>query len=385
MHITDPNTPAPDADGAIDPADAAAAADAGNAGGEVASGQDTPAPDRQAQALAAFERGVAEAPNDDVSAAAAPAAGQPTAGQGEGATPPAAGEQGKDKPAPAEDGAQPGAAGQDGAGKDKPDAAVEAEIKELGINNERTAKRFRELSARAAEAEPLRVKASQLDEWNATIQSTGASSEQLGRSLGYMAAINSNDPVRMGQAYDVLSEELTWLAKRLGRAAPGHDPLSEHKDLMDEVADGSLTRARAEEIARGRQTNTLATEHRNAQDAASAARNEQADAIAEIGRLGAALRVTDPNFEAKFKTFEPTIQLIQEGFPPKEWAARIKEAWHRLPAVAAPPPPPPPPAKPTPGHQPLRPTGTTPAQVRAPKTDVDAFAFGVAEAKAAGQ
>ena len=399
MHIPDPSNPndagtADATDAAVagaadqgqtqEPAQQSAAEEApagADKAGQPNPGGDKPAIDPQAEAMAAFERGVAETPKDDMPAVPGAPAKDGVAAGDKDATKAKKDGQGKDDAADADAAA---ADTVDDAGKNKLDAAVEKEIKDLGITSDRATRRFRELSQKAAQVEPLQAKAAKLDDWNDTVRATGADPEQFSRSLGYLTAINSGDPVQLGRAFDALSQELTWLAEKLGRPAPGFDPLAAHADLQGKVASGDITRADAEELARSRQAQALAAEHRTAQDTATQLANAHQSALVEVSNVGNELRGRDgvEVFKAKFGLLGPTIALIQETLPPAQWSARIRQAYDALPAPAVAP-------KPrteaaAPGQQPLRPTGTSPAQMRAPTNDVDAFALGVAEAKAAG-
>lgn len=272
--------------------------------------------------------------------------------------------------------------GAEAAAAAQPDA-IDAEIKDLGIANERTQKRFRELSERAADADSLRPDAERGRQWEETIKSTGADPQQMGNALNYLAAINSGDPTAMGQAYDFMQQEMAWLAKQLGRPAPGYDPLAEHADLSKQVTDGDMTRAAAEELIRTRRAAELqqGSQQRQRQQADQQAGAEQAhqEALQQVGALGQQLRAADPQFEAKFKAIQPMVAVIQETLPPQQWAAAIHKAYQAAPAPVAAPAPRQPAAAP---NNPARATGVDLS--KAP-TKENAFDFGVAAAKAAGR
>jgi len=340
-------------------------------------------------ALDAFSQGVEKAREQEVleegGAPAAAAEGQPAAGAevdaagGEtaGAAASAAGAEGEQggEPDPAGAAAAATAAAQ-------PDA-IDAEIKDLGIANERTQKRFRELSERAADADSLRPVAERGRQWEETIKSTGADPQQMGNALNYLSAINSGDPAAMGQAYDFMQQEMAWLAKQLGRPAPGYDPLVEHADLSKQVTDGDMTRAAAEELIRTRRATALQqdSQQRQRQQAEHQDMAQQAhqDALQQVGALGQQLRAADPLFEAKFKTIQPMVAVIQETLPPQQWAAAIQKAYLAAPAPVSAPAPRQPAAAP---NNPARATGVDLS--KAP-TKENAFDFGVATAKAQGR
>jgi len=280
-------------------------------------------------------------------------------------------------------GGEPDAAAAAAAAASQPDA-IDAEIKDLGINNERTQKRFRELSERAAEVEALRPDAERGRQWEETIKSTGADPQQMGNALNYLAAINSGDPAAMGQAYDFMQQEMAWLAKQLGRPAPGYDPLSEHADLAKQVADGDMTRPAAEELIRSRRTTALQQDSQQRQrqqaDQDATAQQEHEDALKQVGALGQQLRAADPLFESKFKTIQPLVDVIQRTLPPPQWAGAIQRAYLAAPApVVAPP------AQRQPAAAPNNPARATGLDLSQAPTKENAFDFGVAAAKAAGR
>ncbi|KRG63908.1 hypothetical protein ABB26_10025 [Stenotrophomonas humi] len=264
----------------------------------------------------------------------------------------------------------------------QPDA-VDAELKDLGITNERTQKRFRELSERAAEVETLRPDAERGRQWEETIKSTGADPQQMGNALNYLAAINSRDPAAMGQAYDFMQQEMAWLAKQLGRPAPGYDPLSEHADLSKQVTDGDMTRAAAEELIRTRRATALQqdSQQRQRQQAEQQGAEQQAhqDALQQVGALGQQLRAADPQFEAKFKAIQPMVAVIQSTLPPQQWAAAIQQAYLAAPAPVATA------VQRQPAAAPNNPARATGIDLSRAPTKENAFDFGVQAAKAAGR
>lgn len=340
------------------------------------------------EAMDAFSQGVEAAREQEVledgGAPAAAADGQPAAG----AETDAAGSESVAAAASAAgaevgQGGEPDPAAADAAAAGQPDA-IDAEIKDLGISNERTQKRFRELSERAAEVEALRPAAERGQQWEETIKSTGANPEQMGNALNYLAAVNSRDPAAMAQAYDFMQQEMAWLAKELGRPAPGYDPLAEHADLGRQVADGEITRAAAEELIRTRRAAALQqdSQQRQRQQAEQQASAEQAhqQALQQVGALGQQLRAADPQFEARFKSIQPMVAVIQNTLPPQQWAAAIQQAYLAAPApVVAQQAQRPPAAAP---NNPARATGVDLAQA---PTKENAFDFGVAAAKAQGR
>lgn len=358
MHVTyDPaatgGSALPDDDGTS----AAAAAAAAAAQGDAAPADDI---------MDAFTQGVEEARQQEAGEDAPPPA--------DPAAPPAEGD-----PPPAGDPPQAGATDGQPTDQQQPPAepsAVEKEIKELGITNERTQARFRELIGRAAEAERLAPIVERAKQWEETIESTGAKPEQLGQALNYLAAVNSGDPNALRQAHQFLSTELEWLSKQLGLPAPGYDPLSDFPDLAEQVRNGDTTRELAHEVAARRRAEALQAQ-RNERVQQSTQQQEQeaaarTTALREVATLGQQLRASDPKFAAKYDMIKPMVAVIQETLPPAQWAAAIQKAYSAVQLPAAPPPPPTP--------NPARPSGVA----LAPDAAADPFAFGVEEARARG-
>lgn len=275
---------------------------------------------------------------------------------------------------PAVAAAAPDAAAQPPQGK-----TVDEEIKDLGITNERTQKRFRELSERASEADSLRDRAGKVTDWEKTIQSTGTNPQQFGATLLYLTDINSGDPVRMNRAYETMEAELKFLGEKLGREAPGFDPLAAHPDLAEKVKTGDLDRAAAVELVQHRQRGVLQTEQQQNQQRVSQSKQEEDKGLQAVADLGAQLRTADPQFQQKFAYLAPTVEIIQATMPPAQWAAAIQQAYQRLPPIPA--------AAPAVAARPNNPAraSAAPAVPATPKNPTDAFSFGVAEAQAQGR
>jgi hypothetical protein len=257
--------------------------------------------------------------------------------------------------------------------------SVEDEIKDLGITNDRTQKRFRELSERASEADSLRERAGKVTDWEQTIQSTGTTPQQFGATLLYLTDINSGDPVRMNRAYETMEAELKFLGEKLGREAPGFDPLAAHPDLAEKVKTGDLDRAAAVELVQHRQRGVLQTEQQQNQQRVSQSQQAEQQGLQAVADLGAQLRTTDPQFQQKFAYLAPTVEIIQATMPPAQWAAAIQQAYQRLPPIPA--------AAPVAAARPNNPAraSAAPAVPATPKNPADAFSFGVAEAQAQGR
>lgn len=286
----------PVADGGDAPQPAAAELDAFSAGVEAAREQEAREDALPGDAPAAAD---GQPPQDG--APATPAAADPNA-------PPA------NEPPPAQP-AQP------------QQPTVDDEVKQLGLK-ERAAERFQELHTQARDARE------RVSQWEETVQSTGATPEQFGGALRYLSDINSGDPRRMADAYERMQGELQWLARELGREAPGFDPLSVHPDLAGRVTSGDITRDVALELAQHRQTGQLQQSHTQAQQDRQQQDLQYQQGLVAVQQLGAQLRAGDAQFDQKMVLLTPTIDIIQRTLPPAQWQTEIHRAYLALPATA---------------------------------------------------
>lgn len=280
--------------------------------------------------------------------------------------------------------------------KDEPapgDKTVDDEVAELGLKG-KTEARFRELTPYKAafkqagiekpEDLPLIVERAKFaDELESAIVRTGASPEQYGQAIQYLALVNSTDPANLEKAYEVMSAELATLAKVLGKEAPGvHDPLADHPDLKEEIESGDLTRKRGLEIAAQRARSTFVQGVQTQTQQKQTEQQQFNTAIADLNALGAQLQANDPLYAAKIAALTPAIALIRESFPPSEWTARVQAAYQQ---VIVPTPAPAPRAAPTlPPPGPVRSVPTGGVQITGTAKDpMEALNMGLAAASLA--
>lgn len=324
--------------------------------------------------LAAFEKGLEEADDgyDD-----APAEDEP-----------AADDEPTDRDGPAPDDA-PADDDPAAAVVDEPAKAVEDEIAERGLKG-KAADRFRELANASNEYAPVKAaleqaglkaedlpvmvqRARNMDEWEAMVSESTAQPEQLADAMSLIRAINSDDTDTLQAAYTKLEAELAAIGKRIGREAPGYDPLAEHTDLAEMVEMGDMSREAAQEVVKARAL--LASQQQRAQQgqqqqaSQQQAQQAQAAAMAEIESLNAQLKQKDAAGYAQRVNAIDYAAIKQ--YPPEQWPARIEAAYWRVP-VSQP--------KPAPGNVPLRPVGNRPMN-RVPQNDMEAFEMGVAAAR----
>jgi hypothetical protein len=381
IHQHDPDPPSPS-----EPVDAAAAA----AAAMDAALSDQPLPDLPEPAPPASQDPSLEKPKDDKAAAPDPAAGMdkaladdPAAPDKPAETPEAKAarekaeaevaaklepELDKDgKPVLDADGKPKMKAKADAAAAPAKDEAVEKEIGDLKLKD-RAADRFRELSAVKAEYEPIKAvlhdvgvksveqvkglvdQAKDAHYIVQQVEATGAQPEQYSAALNYLAATSAmqrGDLKAAEQVYDMLTGELAVVANLLGREVPGIvDPLKAYPDLQADVADEKISRERALELAKTRNTEALRNGNADAAAKAEAQRTSaekaQVEAV-EAGRkalddLPAKLAATDPGgveaLKAKYPAFVEKVKEIVKAHPPGEWEQRAMLAYVALSAPA---------------------------------------------------
>lgn len=229
----------------------------------------------------------------------------------------------------------------------------------------------------------LRPQAERMAQWDDVVRESRASGEQIQRAMGYLQAINSGDPRMQNQALDAMIAEVQHWSKLLGREVPGVDPLSEHADLARAVEEGGLERATALRIANDRAMLARTGEHTQRLSQQQEIQQATQRARQDIDVLNDQLKAADPQFVQKLPFLVPTIQLIQQTQHPSQWAAAIRDAYLKIPALPQPAPAPAPkPAaaapKPPVGAVPVRPTGNASAAMRPsiPDDPVAAFKLG---------
>lgn len=285
------------------------------------------------------------------------------------------------------------------AAKVAPDATVEAEITGLGLK-QKAAERMRELSGQAKEAATLKEalaaagvtdvatlpelveRAKTAEEMVNLVVDTGANAEQYTKALDYLAAstaASNGDKAAAEKLWEYLTGEMAVVGRMLGKEIPGVvDPLAGHQDLVDEVDDGNITRARALELARARDAEAdRAARTKQAQEQqASTVQQQQAQQQAiqsgkeSLNALGQTLLKADPEgYAQKAPQLVAKLREIAVKFPPDQWATQGAIAYASIRVAPAGPPG----AKQSVG--PVRPTGPTPhlkAEYQSPEEALNA-------------
>jgi len=186
------------------------------------------------------------------------------------------------------------------------------------------------------------------------LQATGTTPEQYGEVLSFMALFNSGDPAQQAQALEAVEAVAERLATMLGRERTVSDPLAKHLDLKAAVAAGQTTQALAREIARTRERDGMRTEldqtARQQQQQQNQQVQERQNAVHALNVREAALKASDPQYDAKRAHLLPILKPLFESLPPSKWREAFDQAYAAMklaPAAR-------PVAKPAAGGTPLR-------------------------------
>lgn len=358
----------------------------------------TPEPKGDEAALAALDRGIEEG-SDDGSPKAGAKAADDAAISGK---PPGDADAKAAAEAKAAD-AKPG--DKAAATKPEPDAAVEAEIKDLRLK-EKGAERFRAMASEIKAFAPIKQalekagikdaatfeqampqliqRSKDFEDLVGMVSETGATPEMYTAALDYLKnthAAAQGDVAAAQRCYEQTLGELKVWAKMLGREVPGVvDPLEGHPDLQAEVEAGDLTRQRALEIVQQRNAVNLHQGRAVRDDQARTAEDARAGGIQALNAVEVKLKAADPDYDRKRAFLLPAVRRIVAKFPPNEWAAETEKAYAEIPALpahATPPPATQSGARPLPG--PVR-GGARMAVAAVPKDPMEALDMGIAAA-----
>lgn len=173
------------------------------------------------------------------------------------------------------------------------------------------------------------------------IAATGATPEQYGETLSWLAMFNSNDPAQQAKALELVETVADRLSTLLGKERTVGDPLGQHEDLKAAVKSGQTTLAFAKEIARTRnatnfrsELTTQATTQATQQEANA---RELSNARKALTDLEGTLQSTDPDYAAKRAILVPVLKTIFPTIPPAQWKAKFEEAYRtvKVPRAAA--------------------------------------------------
>lgn len=253
----------------------------------------------------------------------------------------------------------------------KEHAPIKAALEQAGIKD-------------VAEIPKLAERAKVGEDMVAMVTETGATPQQYGQALDYLADITAfatkGDTKAGERAFQTMQAELQVLAKALGKEVPGiHDPLAGHADLLAAVEAGEVSRKWALETAAARDKSAVAEHRHQATEQQTQAQQAQAKAVQELVEFDQAKAATDPTYVQKRPILNNLVANIRATLPPAKWRKATEDAYAAivLPTAAAPVPRTEP--KPPPG--PMRPNGPRPTMAPQYDNPMDAMEAGI---KAAG-
>lgn len=172
------------------------------------------------------------------------------------------------------------------------------------------------------------------------VQATGASPEQYGETLSWLAMFNSNDPAQQGKALELVENVAERLATLLGKERVIGDPLAAHADLKEAVRTGKVTPDYAKEIARTRNgqefRGQLTSQARQQQEQQQSYDNELATARTDLTSLEGTLKGLDKDWDIKKPILVAALKPVFASIPPGQWKAKFEEAYRNLPAMNRP-------------------------------------------------
>jgi hypothetical protein len=222
-----------------------------------------------------------------------------------------------------------GKAGEAAAGKKQPDPVADPIPKDL---KPETQQRIRTLIDRTKEAETRATEAQQNFDYMVNgLQAVGATPEQYGETLSFLALFNSNDPKQQGQALEILEDMADKLATLIGVERKSTDPLAAHADLQAAVQKREITPQYARQIAISRNQGAFRTElNTHAQQThqqQQAAQQQLQTARNDLNTLEATLSKTDPNYARKKAAIVPMLKPLFARLPPSQWKGAFEEAY----------------------------------------------------------
>ncbi len=258
-----------------------------------------------------------------------------------------------DKPAETPEAKEPEAKEPEAA-KPEVDTEAEAEIVALGLK-ERSAARFRELTAEVKELAPIREalksagiediadipkiveRAKAGEDMISMVMETGMDARQYGMVLDYgkfVSGAMKGDRASAEKALELAQAEVVALSKALGKEVAGvYDPIAEHKDLAEAVENGEITREYALQVAASRvhQGAVKQVQEQNTQQQQQEAAIAQG--IATLNGFEAHMQ-SDPQWAAKRPILNAMVANIRQTLPPAQWLAATQNAYAMIPDVA---------------------------------------------------
>lgn len=199
---------------------------------------------------------------------------------------------------------------------------------------------------------------SQRDEIVDIITSTGADADQYAATLGFLKLYNSTNTEERKQALGIARGLVKELALELNEGATVVN-LDDHADLLAEIEAGTLTEARAKEIAANRDAETLRTAKQQAattkQETESQTKANVRKGVQQLDEFETAMRANpDENYNDIRPAFISILRPVLKRTHPSEWGATARDIYSQVKTMR----PAQPRAKPAPKNRPLRPKGS---------------------------
>lgn len=197
--------------------------------------------------------------------------------------------------------------------------------------NPRTKERFETL-ATAVRTKSTELESTQkdLDDLWGLVSATGAPVEKVAQHMDFLRLTNSRKPEDLSKAMEQAQAIVADVSARLGKPAPGADPLEGFDDLKEKVKVADLTQADAEEIATLRRQNQL-REQSAQEDAQQQAVIQEREAGRDaLNDLQKEIQI-DPNYShAHMAVMVDYIGSMAKRVAPKDWADTARDYWARI-------------------------------------------------------
>jgi hypothetical protein len=198
-----------------------------------------------------------------------------------------------------------------------------------------TQARIRELIKTTKEAQTAATQAGEnFNVFVNGLQAAGVTPQQYGETLSWLSLFNSGmsgNQANGEKALEILQAATERLATFLGKPLNVSDPLEQHADLKQAVAQKQLTPEYAREIARTRNQSKFRGEiNTNVQTEAQkqeAARQEEQSARNGLTDFENQMRAKDPQYEAKKALLVPRLKAVMRNVPFNKWVDTFKAAY----------------------------------------------------------
>ena len=192
---------------------------------------------------------------------------------------------------------------------------------------------------RATKAESVIAEKEEIfNNFREVLKETKTSNEDLSQMLEYNRLVKIGD---LESALAVIDEQRSLLARMLGRPIEGVDVLEEYGDLKQEVTDGTLTIARAAEIAKARRMQEAMQNQRQSQEQvtqqAGAKQKAVNDALSSIQSFTTEMANTDLDYAKKEEILLKSVEAISSKFPANLWLDQVRMLYDNISVIPTPP------------------------------------------------